>query len=86
MKRLAWQFLGTLIVMALIYHFIWWIVGIAAVILGVIAGVKCWQHYEVSAEAEAKRLAAIEARADEQHNWVMQGDERGLFGQYPPAV
>jgi hypothetical protein len=28
--------------------------------------------------------AAIAARADQQHNWVMQGDDRGIYG--PPGA
>jgi hypothetical protein len=34
-------------------------------------------------EAERRRLAEIVARADRQHNWVLQGDERGVYGEYP---
>jgi len=30
--------------------------------------------------------AGIIARADEQHAWVLADDERGTFGDYPPAV
>jgi hypothetical protein len=25
------------------------------------------------------------ARADQQHAWVMAGDDRGVYGDYPPA-
>ena len=28
----------------------------------------------------AKRNSDIAARADQQHDWVMQGDDRGIFG------
>jgi Flp pilus assembly protein TadB len=37
-------------------------------------------------EATARRRADLVARADEQHAQVMQGDSRGVFGAYPPAV
>jgi hypothetical protein len=30
--------------------------------------------------------AEIAARADQQHAWVMAGDERGMYGQFPPAA
>jgi hypothetical protein len=23
---------------------------------------------------------------DQQHRWIMQGDDRGVYGQYPPAA
>ncbi|HME49036.1 hypothetical protein [Mycobacterium sp.] len=32
------------------------------------------------ADALAHRNAEIAARADQQHNWVMQGDDRGVYG------
>ncbi len=31
-------------------------------------------------DAIARRRAAIAARADQQHQWVMQGDDRGIYG------
>ena len=30
--------------------------------------------------------AAIAARADQQHAWVLAGDDRGVYGVYPPAI
>jgi hypothetical protein len=30
--------------------------------------------------------AALIARADEQHAWVLAGDVRGVYGDYPPAA
>jgi len=30
--------------------------------------------------AYAQYCAAVAARADQQHNWVMQGDHRGVYG------
>jgi hypothetical protein len=32
-------------------------------------------------DAERRRLAGLVARADRQHNWVMQGDPSGTFGE-----
>jgi hypothetical protein len=37
------------------------------------------------AEARRRRLAGLAARADEQHWLVLQGDERGVCGEYPPS-
>ena len=37
------------------------------------------------AELEAAH-AAMAARADQQHAWVMAGDDRGVYGAFPPAV
>jgi hypothetical protein len=43
---------------------------------------------DVAAEeaAEARRQAAVVKRADQQHAWVLAGDDRGVYGQYPPAA
>ncbi|TVS76953.1 ATP synthase subunit I [Mycobacterium helveticum] len=34
--------------------------------------------------AQAAGLAAIIARADQQHAWTLAGDDRGTYGEYPP--
>jgi hypothetical protein len=36
--------------------------------------------------AERQRRAELCARADRQHAAVLAGDERGVYGEYPPAV
>jgi hypothetical protein len=36
--------------------------------------------------ARAAALAAVAARADQQHAWVLAGDDRGTYGHYPPAA
>jgi hypothetical protein len=34
--------------------------------------------------ARAAALAAVAARADQQHAWVLAGDDRGIYGEYTP--
>lgn len=36
-------------------------------------------------EAERRRVAGLVARADQQHAWMMQGDGRGVYGEFSPA-
>src|ERR1700758_4815115 len=36
--------------------------------------------------ARAAALAAVAARADQQHAWALTGDDRGTYGDYPPAA
>jgi hypothetical protein len=36
--------------------------------------------------ARAAALTAIAARADQQHAWVLAGDDRGVYGQFPPVA
>lgn len=38
-----------------------------------------------AAEQDAERDAVV-ARADAQHKQIMAGDDRGIYGAYPPAV
>jgi hypothetical protein len=75
-----------LVVVALVVKF-WWL--IAAVV-----GMFCAAHWTKRVvdshaervDAERRRLAGVVARADQQHVWAMQGDPRGMFGEYPPAA
>lgn len=36
-------------------------------------------------DADARRVAELAARAEQQHRWVLRGDERGIYGEYPLA-
>jgi hypothetical protein len=38
-------------------------------------GPGMYRRYQASAEAERRRIEGLAARADEQHNWVMSGDD-----------
>jgi hypothetical protein len=84
--RLAWQLIGTLLLVGFMLKY-WWLIVlvVAAVILFKWAPVW-WAAHEASVAAEEKRLAEVAARADQQHNWVMQGDDRGLWGVAWPAM
>jgi hypothetical protein len=64
-----------------------------AVIVGsvCVAGALRWAHRVADRraeriEAQRRRLAGLAARADEQNSLVMQGDERGVYGEFPPAA
>jgi hypothetical protein len=85
MKRLLGQFICTLVVVAALWHFIWWIAAAAG--LFALAGVLLAAGFYMAdrVDAKAARLAALRARADQQHRWVMAGDERGIYGEYPAA-
>ncbi len=69
-----------LLLIGFIVKFFWWILGTAALIglffLGRAIG---HPHARQSAE-RARYKKAIAARADQQHNWVLQGDDRGIYG------
>jgi hypothetical protein len=51
------------------------------------AGVAVWvgrMHLTYELERRRRAQAAIVARADQQHAWVLAGDDRGIYGEYPP--
>ena len=47
---------------------------------GVQIAAQVWARHQAAAAAERRRFAAIAARADQQHAWVLAGDPRGTYG------
>ena len=76
MGRLLAQLVGTLLLVGLALHFIWWLVAGAVVVGGVWLSVRLRRQSIAATEREAARNADISARADQQHQWVMVGDPR----------
>jgi hypothetical protein len=65
----------------------WWV--ILAVLAVVAIGCVAWcvvTRRDVEAERVRRQHAALAARADEQHAWILAGDDRGVYGQYPPVA
>jgi hypothetical protein len=75
-----WGLLGVLLIVGLIIKFIWWILGAAAVV-GLFYLVRAIvRENRRRTDALAHYHAEIAARAYQQHQWVMRGDERGIYG------
>ncbi len=76
--------LGTLILVLIaifmIVKFFWWIVGIIAMVVLFYAMRWLLKENRKRRDAIARYNAAITARADQQHEWVTQGDDRGIYG------
>ena len=84
--RLLAQFVGVLLLVGFVGAYFWWIVAALAAVALVYFARRWWlAHRRRVAEREAEH-AAIAARADQQHAWVLAGDDRGVCGAYPPAV
>ena len=74
------EFVALLVAVGLVVKF-WWLIA-------AVAGMFCAAHWTRLAVdrhterivTERRRLAGLVARADQQHNWVMQGDPRGTYG------
>lgn len=73
-------FFAVLIVVGLIVKFIWWILGVLALVATfylVRAGVRAFRAKQAAYAAYCAQLAG---RADQQHTWVLEGDARGTYG------
>jgi hypothetical protein len=84
------RFLTILIAVGLVVRFWPYIVGtvagIAVIVWLVRYGMRAVDPSWEREQAKQRRRAELAARADEQHAWVMLGDERGVYGEFPPAA
>ncbi len=63
----------------------WWAILLALVVVAA-ACAGWWACTKMDAADERKRRqhAELVARADQQHAWVLAGDDRGVYGEYAP--
>jgi ABC-type transport system involved in cytochrome bd biosynthesis fused ATPase/permease subunit len=75
-----------LLVVGFLAAYWWWI----AVVLGAVVLFvgMLWLAFRAARRVDKRHAAraALVARADQQHAWVLAGDERGVFGEYPSAL
>jgi len=72
--------LGVALIIWIIVKLIWWIVG-AVVLVGLFFVVRAIvRDGRRRADLRAAHRAAVCLRADQQHNWVLRGDDRGIYG------
>ena len=72
--------LGLALIIWIIIKLIWWIVG-AATLVGLLFLVRAIvRDNRRRADLEAAHRGAVAARADRQHDWVLRGDDRGIYG------
>ncbi len=81
--------IAILIVLGLVFAYWKWILGFAAVCVvlwGAYVGITTalTRHQERSTKERADN-AALAARADEQHQQYLAGEDHGLYGDYQPA-
>jgi hypothetical protein len=84
--RTVGQFIGVLLLVGFVGAYFWWIAAALAVAALVWMAQRAFREISVMEAAAARRQAAVVKRADRQHAWVMAGDDRGVYGAYPPAV
>jgi hypothetical protein len=74
----------TVLFVAYCYGLVPWLAGAAVLYTTARLTWRAYQRQHAADAAEAQCLAAIAARADQQHVWVMAGDDRGTYGTFPP--
>ena len=65
----------------------WWLILLVLVVAA--AGFGLWgvvTRQDAELERQRQEHRALAARADEQHAWVLAGDDHGVHGDYPPAA
>ncbi len=72
--------LGVILIIGVIVKFIWWVVGAAALVGLFFLGWAIVRWYGKRSAEYARYREELAARADQQHNWVLQGDDRGIYG------
>src|SRR6187549_75063 len=78
--RIVAQLVGTLLLVGFVRKY-WWFI---ALVVAAVAACKCapevWARHQAAVAAQRRRVAALAARADQQHQWVLAGDLRGTYG------
>jgi hypothetical protein len=80
------RLIGVLLVVGFVLNYLWWIALAAGIVIAVKVATRLWVWHQAGVDGRRAEQRAIAARADEQHRWVLDDDERGLYGEYPPAV
>jgi hypothetical protein len=78
--RLVWQLIGTLLLVGFLIKYWWLVASVLAAVAVWKFGPGWWRRYQASVAAEEQRMAALVARADQQHAWTLAGDDRGVYG------
>ena len=72
--------IGVLFLVGLIIKFISWILGALALVAAFYVIRAVVRQHKAATAARNQRMAELAARADQQHDWLMQGDDRGTYG------
>lgn len=75
---------GLFIVICLIIWFVvtffWWIVAAVGLVAAVYIGRALLRARDARRAVARAYCDALAARADQQHQWVLRGDDRGIYG------
>jgi hypothetical protein len=73
---------GLLLLFGLVIKLIWWILAVLVLVLAFFVVRAILRENRRRKARYAQYVAAMSARADEQNNWAIQGDDRGVYGTY----
>ncbi len=68
------------VVVQVIIHLIWWILASLLVVASGLVVLAILREQGRRKQAYAAYAAVMAARADEQNNWTLHGDDRGIYG------
>lgn len=71
---------AVLVLVAIVIKLIWWILATIALVGSFFLARAVLRWYGWRAAARARRRRELAARADQQHDWVLRGDDRGIDG------
>jgi lysylphosphatidylglycerol synthetase-like protein (DUF2156 family) len=78
--RTLGQFVAVLLLVGFVGAYFWWILAVFAVVAFAWMAQRAFREIDAAEAAEARRQAAVAKRADQQHRWVLRGDDRGVYG------
>ena len=84
--KVVWPVVAAVLLVGVMVHFFWWILGAAAAYGLYRGGRRLWREHRDRVAWAAHRRAQLLACAELQHRWYLDGDLRGTYGRYPPAA
>lgn len=79
-------FMALVLVVWFVVTFFWWIVGAIGLVAAFYLGRAFFQARDARRAEARAYCAALVARGDQQHRWVLRGDERGIYGPEGAAL
>jgi len=84
MKSVGPGIFAGFVLWGLIVTFRWWVAVVLGALVLFVVLLRLAFYAARRVDADYAERAALIARADEQHAWVLKGDDRGIYGDYPP--
>jgi len=73
---------GLLLLIFLVIKLIWWILAVLVLVAAFFVVRAILRENQRRKARYVQYVAAMSARADEQNDWAIQGDDRGVYGTF----